>query len=274
MLDHVYLHGAYLRQEAARLHVADLSILRGYGVFDYFRVAGGAPRFLEDHLHRFRRSAAALGLPVALTDQELETVIRQLIERNGIISGGIRLVLTGGYAEDGYTPHAPNLLALPYGFTPPPPAKYATGCSVMLHAYTRQLPEAKTIDYIEGIRIQPLLRERGADYPLYVDYEGMVRESDRSNYLIVRDGALITPVHNILLGVTRKHLIVLARELGISVRERAVSVAEVKAADEAIMCSSLKGVMPITQVDGQAVGDGNAGAVTLRLMEAWRQYTQ
>ncbi len=274
MLQHVYLNGDYLTQEDARLHVSDLSILRGYGVFDYFRYADRRPRFLEDHLARFARSAPMLGLPIPLSPRELAGVILELIDRNAAHDGGIRLVLTGGYATDGYTPTIPNLLALPYAFTPPPANKYATGCSVMLHRYTRQLPAAKTIDYIEGIRIQPLLRERGADFPLYVDDAGMVRESDRSNFFIVRDGELYTPADDILLGITRKHLIALAGELGIPVREQAISVEDVRGADEAIICSSVKGAMPITRIDGQAVGSGAAGAVTTRLMQGWREYTQ
>ena len=221
MLNHLYLNGEYIAREDAKLHTSDLSILRGYGVFDYFRYAARSPRFMEDHLSRFERSSAALGLPIPLSRKELAEVIQELIERNDRKDGGIRLVLTGGYAEDGYTPHSPNLLALPYGFTPPPENKYRDGCSVMLHNYTRQLPAAKTIDYI-----------------------------------------------------TRKHLIALAANLGIRVQERAVSVEDVLSADEAIICSSIKGAMPITRIDGQPVGGGAAGAVTLRLMEAWREYTK
>jgi len=273
MLSTVYLNGEYLDQQAARLHVSDLSILRGYGVFDYFRYTGGQPRFVTDHLERFGRSAAGLGLTVPLPTEQLAGVVHQLIERNGGRDGGIRLVLTGGYATDGYSPASPNLLGLPYPFQGPPAALYERGCSVLLHDYERQLPHVKSIDYIEGIRIQPLLRKRGAHYPLYVDRDGNVRESDRSNFMIVRGGVLITPVDDILLGITRDHLLDIAAELDIPLSERAVSVKDLLTADEALICSSVKGVMPITKVDGNAVGGGAAGAITLRLMQAWREHT-
>lgn len=272
MLPTVYLNGEYLDQQTARLHVSDLSILRGYGVFDYFRYAAGKPRFLTDHLTRFESSAAGLGLPVPLTPAEFSIVVHQLIERNGGGEGGIRLVLTGGYADDGYTPRDPNLLGLPYAFQGPNEALYERGCSVLLHAYERQLPRVKSIDYIEGIRIQPLLRAEGADYPLYVDRHGNVRESDRSNFMIVRDGVLITPVDDILLGITRARLLDLARELGIPVREAVVSVTDLLSAEEALICSSVKGLMPITKVNGNHIGGGAAGAITSRLMQTWREY--
>ena len=272
MLPTVYLNGEYLDQQTARLHVSDLSILRGYGVFDYFRYVDGKPRFLIDHLTRFESSAAGLGLPIPLSPAELSEIVYQLIERNGGGGGGIRLVLTGGYADDGYTPHHPNLLGLPYAFTAPPTSLYQRGCSVLLHAYERQLPQVKSIDYIEGIRIQPLLRAEGADYPLYVDRHGNVRESDRSNFMIVRDGVLTTPVDDILLGITRARLLDLARELSIPVQETAVSVTDLLSADGALICSSVKGLMPITRVNGNHLGGGAAGAITSRLMQAWREY--
>ena len=272
MRETVYLNGEYLRASTARLHLSDLAILRGYGVFDYFRYAGDAPRFLTDHLVRLRGSAAALNLHVPLSDSELTAVIHELINRNGGGDGGIRIVVTGGYATDGYTPQVPNLMLLPYMHHAPDANLYTQGCHCMLHAFERQLPRAKTIDYIEGIRIQPMLQQRGAQYPLYVDRAGAVRESDRSNFMIVRDGVLITPREDILLGITRKQLLQLARELGIRVAERTVMVDEVLNADEALICSTVKGAMPIAQVDTHTIGGGAAGAMTKLLMQSWREY--
>ena len=268
----VYLNGDYVAKENAVLNVADLAILRGYGVFDYFRYADGKPRFLQDHTDRFFRSAVGLGLPVPVTKAELGEIVRTLIERNSEPSGGIRFVLTGGYSANGYTPGQPNLVGMAYPFTEPDAELYERGVTVHLHPYERQLPGTKTIDYLEGIRIQPELAARGADYALYVDRDGFVRESDRSNFMIVQDGVLITPEKDILLGITRMHLLRLAAELEIPVAVRAVSQQELLAAEEAIICSSTKGAMPITRVDGRVIGDGRPGAVTQRLMGAWAEY--
>ncbi len=92
--------------------------------------------------------------------------------------------------------------------------------------------------------------------------------------MIVRDGTLIVPHENILLGITRRHLITLARQLDIPAEERAVSVAELLAAEEAILCSTVKGVLPITRVGDKKVGGGGAGAITKKLMRAWSEYTK
>ncbi len=272
MLPIVYFNGAYLPQEAAKLGIADLSILRGYGVFDYFRYVEGRPRFLMDHLDRFFHSAALLGLYGSIDKAALAEVVQQLIDRNGEANGGIRFVMTGGYSPDAYEISSPNLMAMAYPFALPAAEMFQKGCNVLLHPYERQLPGAKTIDYLEGIRILPLLREKKADYPLYVDRDGFVRESDRSNFFIVKEGYLITPKDDILLGITRKHLLLLAQQLGIPTLERAVSVEELQTADEAIIASSTKGAMPITRVDGQPIRDGQVGPLTQQLMAAWPAY--
>ena len=274
MLPYVYLNGDYLPREQASLHVSDLSILRGYGVFDYFRYAGGQPRFLDDHLDRLQSSVTGLGLDLDVRDSGMEAVVHELIARNGQPDGGIRIVVTGGLANDGYTPVQPSVVALPYSFTAPDERLYTEGCHCLLHPYERQLPRVKTIDYVEGIRIQPQLRARGADYPLYVDRVGNVRESDRSNYLMVKEGVLITPADDILLGITRKHVLLLAQQLGIPTEERAVHQDELRRADEAMICSSIKGVMPITRLDGVAIAGGAAGEKTRVLVESWRDYTK
>jgi len=268
----VYLNGQYLPKEKAALNVADLAILRGFGIFDYFRYADGRPRFVEDHLDRFFRSAKLLALEIPVSRDDLRTAVHELIKRNGAPEGGIRFVLTGGYSPDGYTPTTPNLVAMAYPFKGPSAEQYEQGVAVLLHHYERQLPQVKSIDYLEGIRIQPMLKAKGADYALYVDRDHNVRESDRSNFMIVREGILITPKENILHGITRLHLLKLARQLGIYTDERAVSVNELKKADEAIICSSTKGAMAITQIDGETIGDGRPGPVTRRLMEAWEDY--
>lgn len=269
MLPIVYFNGDYLPKAQANLNVSDLSVLRGYGIFDYFRYLGGQPRFLNDHIERFFNSAAGLLLEVPISRQALAEVVHQLIQRNGGGDGGIRFVMTGGYSENSYEPGTPNLVAMAYDFTPAPANQFTQGCSVMLHRYERQLPRVKSIDYLEGIRLLPALRAAKADYPLYVDHAGNVRESDRSNFFIVKNGVLITPIDDILLGVTRKHLLRLAKELDFKVAERKVSSQELMEADEAIIASSTKGAMPIVYVDGQPINDGKPGPITTQLMAAW-----
>ena len=97
-----FFNGQFIDEEKASLHVSDLSIQRGYGVFDYFRTIEHVPLFLDDYLDRFYRSAEVLRLPVGLDRNKLTSVIHELIDRNKMPASGIRLSLTGGYSPDSY----------------------------------------------------------------------------------------------------------------------------------------------------------------------------
>lgn len=268
----VYLNGTYVAKENAALNVSDLSILRGYGIFDYFRYVDSSPIFLADHIKRFRNSASEMGLPLELSDSDLSEVVHQLIKRNASPDGGIRFVMTGGYAADGYTPSKPNLVAMAYPHKAPAAEQYENGCKVLIHHHQRQIPQVKTTDYIQGIRLLPVLKSRGYDFPLYVSAQGHVLESDRSNIFIIKNGVLITPAEDILLGITRKHLIALAQSLGISVVEQTVTLDNFLAADEAIIASSTKGAMPIVACDQGKIGTGQPGPMTKTIMKHWPDY--
>ena len=265
MITHAMLNGHLSRAEALSLHVSDLSILRGYGIFDFFLFLKGQPLFLEDYLDRFYRSARLLHLEIPFTREAFASQIFELIEANGYQEGGIRLLLTGGYSPDGYTPSEPNVLILQY---PLPAQAWDTTATLKLitHPHLRELPEIKTTNYITGISLLPELKKHGADDLLYLDGE-WIRESVRSNFFLVLEGdRVVTPAQKILLGVTRKQVLHLARQR-YTVEEREVHVSEIAKAKEAFFTSSTKGIFPVIQIDGRPVGDGKPGPVSKQLQQ-------
>lgn len=263
------INGQLIPQKEASLGVADLAILRGFGIFDYFVFDDQRPRFLQDYLDRFTRSAVRMHLELPISRDELAAQIHQLIRHNGQDKGGIRLLLTGGYTENGYTPSIPNLLILQYPYTPPPAAHYEQGARIMTHQYQRELPTVKTINYLRGIWLIPELKAQQADYVLYHDGQ-YVRESDRSNFFIVtQEGELVTPAEKVLPGITRMKLLDLARSLGIPTVEREIALSELEQAQECFISSSLKGALPISQINGQPVGDSQPGRISRQLNEAF-----
>ena len=266
-----YLNGDLIQQEEASLGITDLAILRGYGIFDFFVFEEYEPRFLSDYLNRFTRSAERLRLDLPLDKAGIEQQIRTLIEKNGEAAGGIRLLLTGGYATDGYTPLEPNLLVLQYAFPRPPARHMEEGAHIMTHQYQREIPEVKTINYLRGIWLLPELRAQQADYALYHDGQH-VSESDRSNvFLITADGELATPASNVLAGITRMKMLEVAASVGLRAVERELTLAEFETAEEVFITSTTKGAMPIISIDGRAVGNGQAGSYTRRLQAAFHE---
>ena len=268
MIKYYNINGQQTPVENAYLHVSDLSILRGYGIFDYFLARDGHPLFLDDYLNRFYRSAQELYLEIPFDKATLRQQIYALLAANEVQQAGIRLVLTGGYSPDGYTPVSPNLLIMVYDLPASAWEFSSEGIKIITHPFQRELPEVKTINYSTGIRMLKTVKERGASDLIYVDGGEWIRESARSNFfLVLKDDRIVTADEKILWGITRRQVIDAAREAGYTVEERPIHLSELTEAREAFFTSTIKGVMAIGQIDELVLGDGNIGKVTKVLQD-------
>ena len=221
------VNGEVTPVDKAQLHVSDLAFLRGYGLFDFFRVKGGVPLFLEDYLARFYRSAELLGLDVPLPKSELEALIFKLLEANGEPDTNVRLLLTGGYSDDGFTPAEPNLAVLQHERKDYDPKLFEQGAKLITHEYVRDLPEVKSINYATAVRLIPAMKRADAIEVLYHS-NGRVAETSRANIFIVNQaGTLVTPAEDILAGITRKRMLELAET---EVETRDITLEEVRSA--------------------------------------------
>ena len=108
----VFLNDRFIPAQEATLSVQDLSIQRGYGVFDFFRLQEGTLLYVEDHLARFENSASLLRLPIPYGKGKMKEIIRELTQRNGLRDAGIRMVLTGGYSADAWQIGQPAFLVM------------------------------------------------------------------------------------------------------------------------------------------------------------------
>lgn len=245
----IYLNNDFVLEKQACLHVNDLAIQRGYGLFDYLKTLNKIPIFIDDHLERFYFSAAQLGLPVLLDKSQLESVIHELINRNGIPDSGIKLTLTGGYSHDGYTIAKPNLIIAQHPLQLLTPDMVDKGIKLITWQHQRQLPQVKTIDYLMAIWLQPLIKQKGADDVLYF-FNDVVCECPRANFFIItKEDRLVTPAQNILKGITRKKILHHAKTWRLKVEERDINIGELKTAKSAFICSTTKAILPVTQID-------------------------
>lgn len=248
MAQWVFLNDDFVAEEKACLHFRDLSFQRGYGIFDFFRLQGNSPIFLEDHLDRFYFSAAGLRLPVPLQRQELKDCLSELIKKNNLPETGIRLSLTGGYSEDGFNIGSPNLLLSQHRFTPPTGEQIQNGIKLYTYPYQRSLPHIKSIDYLMAVWLQTKRIENGADDILY-HQSGIISECPRSNFfLVTAEEKIVTPSENALAGITRKKVLELAKE-HFPMEERPVSLTEIQNAKEAFITSTTKQILPVAAID-------------------------
>lgn len=273
MAHYCSLNGDILPQEKAGLGLTDLALLRGYGIFDYFLFKYGRPMLEEQYLGRFFNSARMMGLELPLGRQELSSHMRELIAANGQDKGAIRLLLTGGYSPDGYTPAEPNLIVLQHDWPNYPESYFTEGIGLISHNYQREWPEVKTINYLTGIKLLPETRKAGAQEALYHD-NGILRESVRSNiFLITGREELVTPDSGILFGITRDSVIRAAEGL-LPVLARQVRMEEVYSAREVFVTGSNKSIMPVVRIDGRPIGDGKAGYWSKKLKEKLEEYRE
>jgi branched-chain amino acid aminotransferase len=261
-----YVHPTILPLEKAFLHVSDLAIQRGYGIFDYFRIQRGQPLFLPDYLDRFYQSARLMELPVVLSRQELTATIQQLLQQNNLPVSGMKMILTGGYSPNGYVPAEPNLIITQHPLSFPPPAQIQQGIKIITYPYQRELPLAKTINYSVGIRLLQQMKAKGADEVLY-HQNGMVSEFPRCNFFLVQhDNTIVTPADEVLPGITRMHVLSLASKK-YPIQVRAVSLEEIGRAKEAFLTSTTRRIIPIVQMNETRIGLGKPGSVTLSLLD-------
>ena len=251
------------------LALQDLSLFRGYAVFDYFRTQGGKPLLMDQYLDRFRSSANALRLPLQYTNEALASIILELIKKNNYPKSGVRLLLTGGYSADMFTPVQPNLIIRVEKSVLPSQEIYEQGVSLFTDEYLRDWPEVKHTNYINAIRRWPEVAAAGATEILY-HWQGEVLECSRCNFFMVKGGKLITSTTNkILSGITRAGVLALARQHQIKTEERPFSLEEVGQADEAFITSTTKRVLPVVKIDDRMIGNGKAGPITKKLLALW-----
>jgi len=265
----VWVNDYLIPSDEANLNIADLAVQRGYGIFDFFKTIDGQPVFLEDHLDRLFRSAVLMRLELKQSRDEISNKIKRLIESNNLNDSGIKVILTGGFSTDGFNIAEPNLIISQQGFQIPRTMS-EKGISILTHEYQRQFSNAKTLDYLQAIWLQPILKEKKADDVLYYS-NGLIRECPRANiFIVTKDQKVLTPESGMLKGVTRKHVLEISGARYVT-EARDVSFEELRNAGEVFITSTTKNILPVVQVDGYVIGDGNPGEVSRTLAKEYNR---
>lgn len=264
-----FLNGKIIPLSDAKVSVLDIGLLRGFGIYEGLITHNRKPFMLEDHLARMHRSASKMSLTPPVSDADIAAAIGELVESN--VPAGkealIRIILTGGTTVGviDYDPATPTMFILVTEFTPLESEYLRTGCKVELVEYHRDLAEIKSINYIKTVLLQ---KERKAKSALEIVYtwQGQVLECGGSNIFIVKDGNIITTKDDIVLGITRKVAIDVAKP-HYSVEERTISVEEMLSADEVFITGSFKEVVPVVQVGDKKIGNGAPGPVSNHIVQ-------
>jgi branched-chain amino acid aminotransferase len=261
-----YVDGKFVPADAAVIPVDDLAIIRGIGVFDLLRTYDGKPYFLEEHVARLLNSAKEINLDIPWSHGAICDVVQQTLARNEMDEANIRIIVTGGSSSDFMTPSGPpRLIVLVTQLSKLPEWWTSKGVKVITMKVRRNIPCAKSLDYLPAAIALRKARAQRAIEVIYLDDADNALEGATSNLFAFIGKTLVTPGREILSGITRKCVLDIAR-CRHPVEIRDLPKAELVKAGEVFITGTNKGLVPVVQVDNCIIGNGRPGKQTLDIM--------
>ncbi len=269
--------------DAAYVPLNDRSFLFGDSLYEVMTTYQGKPFFVDDHLERLFNSAAGVYMDLPLDRQGFKDLIyKGLNFYKGPDEVYIRLMISRGVSDfniDTRSNTEPARVYVLFKTAPRYGGRYAeTGFHLAVPSTRRNAPLSlnpayKTGNYLNNVLCLHEAKALGADDALILDLNDYVTEASTSNFFIIKNGVLMTaPVElGVLGGITRQHLIEVARNLGMPVAETAFTLEDVYASEERFVSSSLKGAMPVYRVNDHQFTPGY-GPLTHRLNTAYWEH--
>lgn len=272
----VYVNGAYVPEADAKVSVFDRGFLFADGVYEVTSVLDGKLIDFDGHAKRLDRSLSELDMKRPAAADDLLEIHRELIRLNDVDEGMIYLQITrGADADRDFVYPGEEVEPTMVLFTQkkkiadsPAAAKGMKVISIADERWGRR--DIKTVQLLYPSMGKMMAKAAGADDAWMIE-DGHITEGTSNNAYIVKDGAIITRHlgNEILHGITRAAVLRFAREAQLKVEERAFTLDEAKAADEAFITSASTFVMPVVSIDGETLGDGTPGPIAKRLREIY-----
>ena len=274
-----YIDGRYVPIEQAGIPILDMGFSRSDCTYDVVSVWNGSFFRLADHLDRFERSCTCLRLNPGLARPELAGVLAECVARSGLRDAYVEMIATRGIPRSGE--RDPRRIvnrfyayAIPYVWIARPEQQEA-GLHVVIAEGVERISTRAVDPTVKNFHWGDLVRgvfeafEREADTVVLLDAAGHVTEGPGFNLFASYRGQLLTPADGVLLGITRQTVLELAAREGVQARVGHLGPDILLEADEIFLTSTAGGVMPVTLLNGRAVGDGLPGALTRRLRDRY-----
>ncbi len=275
-MSYVYLNGEFVESDQAMISVFDQGFLYGDGIFESFRSIGDRLYQFPQHYQRLRQSAEALCYPLLYGQQELERILLELRQRNGLNDAYFRITITRGRGEIGFQRDMTNdLTCLVIGreFKGFDEQFYQQGIELRVAQIRRNAPEAinpkiKSISNLNSLLGKLEAKAVGAFEVIMLNNKEQICEGASSNIFWTRDQWVFTPsaATGLLEGVTRSTIIRLCEErLNLRVISGEFKLQDLKFSDEVFITSTSLEVMPVVKVDNFTINQGQVGPITHHL---------
>ncbi len=270
-----WIEGEYVPIGEARIPILDAGFVRSDLTYDVVGVWEGNFFRLDDHMERLAAGLERIRLECPLPLPEVKRILFEVVRRSGLRDAYVESVVTRGVPTPGerdprkWTPRF-YAYAIPYVWIVRPETQ-EVGTQAVVARDSIRIPPGSVDPRVKNFHWGDLVRglfeayDRDAWLPILTDGQGHVMEGPGFNVFALVDGRLLTPAAGVLEGITRRTVIELAEEAGLETVVSEVGVDALYQANELFFTSTAGGVMPVTTLDGQPVGDGRPGPVTMDL---------
>jgi D-alanine transaminase len=275
-----YLNGEYTRVSQAKVSVLDRGFIFGDGVYDVVPVYGRRLFRFDEHIARLARSLAKVRIPNPMTREQWLECCRRLIAQSPAEDQVVYLHVTRGVAaRDHVIPVGvtPTVFAMTNPMKPPSAEQRHHGVAcITARDFRWERGDIKSTSLLGNVLARQMSADRDAAETIMFR-DGFLTEAAASNVWVVHEGALLGPPKSelVLEGIRVELLRELCEDCGIAYNLRPIPEADVLAADEVMLSSATKEILPVTKIDGEPVGHGalrgKPGPVYARLFEAYQQ---
>jgi D-alanine transaminase len=274
-----YVNGQYTRYADATVHIEDRGMQFSDGVYEVIAVVKGHLVDRDLHQLRLERSLGELEIALPMSRLALFSILAETVRRNRVVDGFVYLQVGRGVAPRNHAfPHntKPSVVVTARRVPPGKASVLADGVKVVTvpdQRWTRR--DIKSVSLLANVLAKQNAAKVDAFEAWQIDSSGYVTEGAQSNaWIVEQDGTIVTRAesNDILSGITRHRLILLAREAGLKVEERSFTPEHAKAAREAFLTGTSSFVVPIVRIDDETVGNGRPGSITERLSALYSDF--
>ena len=272
-----FVNGAFVPLAEAKVSIEDRGFQFGDAIYEVIRTYKGHPFALEDHLARLERSATALDLTQPYSRAEWTHHVLEGVRQADYPEAKIYIQLSRGVAprDHAYSADGPPTVVMTVReFHPLDRSVQAAGVEVMTTEDIRWgRCDIKSVNLLANVLARQQAKQAQVFEAILVK-EGLITEGAVSNVMVVRGGMVMTAPEGarILSGVSRAFVLELARNEGLPIQERFISLAELYGADEVFLTGTTVEVLAVVRVDGKVIGDGRPGPITQRLAAGFTRW--
>jgi len=257
------------------LPMDDHMVHRGDGVFEGIKVVNRSIYLLEEHLERLFESARKISLNLSFGIEHVRQIIIETLRVANKDNAMIRIFISrgpGNFSVNPYDSVGSQLYVMIHSLKSPSIEKYINGIAIgksEIPLKSSWMNQVKSCNYLPNVLMKKEAVDRGFDFVIGIDSEGLVTEGPTENIMIVDHNEIIIhpPLNNILKGITMVRACELARENGMKTGIKSISFEELQSAREILITGTSLNVLPVVKFESLPIGDGRPGKIAKKLNE-------